>query len=381
MVLNLRKVAVATAVSGLILLGSQANAFAAADATAEVVGDGDSFSYSNDSDELAVDNSQFGHVSNLDIGAGVSGFNKQSGGDDENSMTTGNADGFGGSDNFLNSNYSFIADSEADSAVASATTGEDGDADAFAYDIDSVKVDNDNKGFIENFTLGAAISGFNQQSWNDDGNDTTTGDSTAEAYAFNQLNSNWTWIEGGHSAHATASVGDDGKSYAKANDSDEIRVYNDNFSFVGNASLAFAVSGGNSQSKNDDDNSIDTGASSASSTAANFVNSNVTVIGSEEGAAGSAVASATTGEDGKAKSKSEDIDSVKVDNDNAAKVENVSVAAGVSGGNTQSHNDDGNTMTTGSASGSSCSTNTVNSNWTVIGGSLPEGEETVGCSQ
>ena len=64
---------------------------------------------------------------------------------------------------------------------------------------------------------------------------------------------------------------------------------------------------------------------------------------------------------------------------NDASIDNVSAGVAVSGGNTQSGNDDGNTMTTGSSSGSSCSTNTANSNWTAIGGTLPEGG-TSGCN-
>lgn len=377
MVLNIKKLAVAGAIAGIALTLSSGRVLAAADATAHVEDDGDSFSLTSDSDEFEVDNDQHASLSNFDLGIGVSGANSQSDSDDENEMGTGEAAGWGSSDNFLNSNVTAIEDVEDDSATSEATTGEDGSAEALAFDNDYIKVDNDNHAYLENLTLGLAVSGLNSQDGNDDGNTMTTGDSEAMAFALNEVNSNWTVIGGGHSAHASAEVGDDGDSFALAKDNDEVRVYNDNEAKVENASLAFAISGGNSQSWNDDDNSIETGESSAQSSATNFVNSNVTVVGSQDGGA---TASATTGEDGSAESKAFDNDEVKVDNDNSAYVENVSVAAGVSGGNTQDGNDDNNSITTGSASGGSCSTNTVNSNWTVIGGELPEGGS-AGCGE
>lgn len=378
MVMSFKKVAAATAMTAALLAVTTGSVFAASDASASVGDDGDSYTYSDDSDWLSVDNHQHGYLGNLDMGFGVSGFNSQSHSDDENYMQTGGAAGFGGSDNFLNSNASFLGDDSEGSAVSEAWVGEDGNASAEAYDNDSIRVDNHNHGWLENFTLGAAVSGFNRQNRNDDGNELHTGDSLAEANAWNELNSNWTWIDGGHSAYATAGVTDDGDSFAYADDSDRVRVLNRNWANLGNASVAVAVSGGNSQSRNDDDNVLETGSSIASSSVSNFVNNNVTIVNSEDHVGPSATASASTGEDGDSTSESYDNDSVRVENSNNANVENVSVSAGVSGGNSQSGNDDGSHMVTGEASGSSCSTNTVNSSWTVIGGSLPEGSQ-VGC--
>lgn len=373
MVYKFKKLIAAAGIASLVFSSFATSAYAAAEADASVADDGDSFSLTSDSDEFKVDNHQHGWVANYDLGIGVSGANDQSDNDDENAMTTSDASGYGGSENFLNSNMTGIWGDEEGSSTADASVGEDGNATAKAFDNDEFRVENHNRGYLENLTLGLAVSGLNSQSGNDDGNSIDTGDSDAMAYALNEVNSNWTFIEGGNSAHATASVGDDGDAFALAKDNDYVRVENRNYARVENASIALAISGGNTQYGNDDDNELNTGSSSASSSASNYVNNNVTVVGGDGN--GSATANAEVGEDGTATSKAFDNDEVKVKNKNNAEVQNVSVAAGVSGGNTQSGNDDGNTMSTGSASGSSCSTNTVNSNWTVIGGSLPEGGE------
>jgi hypothetical protein len=220
---------------------------------------------------------------------------------------------------------------------------------------------------------------LNSQDGNDDSNELMSGDADAQAETLNEVNNNWTIIGGSHSAHASADVADDGDAYALADDSDDIYVGNYNDADVENYTIAVALSGGNSQSWNDDDNTLESGEAHASSSVNNFVNNNVTVVGGDDEDGGSSTASATVGEDGDASSVSYDNDSVSVDNDNDADVTNVNVSAGVSGGNTQSSNDDGNSMTTGNATGTTCSTNTVNSNWTVIGGNLPEGSES-GCN-
>lgn len=375
--IDIKKVLATAAAAGLVL-ATPVTAFAASDASASVGDDGESYSYSDDSDNLSVDNSQHGNVANLDLGVGVSGLNSQNDNDDDNGVATGDAEGFAGSDNFVNSNVSLIEDADEGSSTSDATVGEDGNAWAYAYDNDEVTVENDNCAYLENLTLGAGVSGLNSQNGNDDENQITTGDSHAEALAWNEVNSNWTTIGGSHSGNAMAHVEDDGDAYAFAEDNDSVTVENRNSAYVSNASVAAAVSGGNSQSWNDDNNSINTGYAHANSDASNFVNSNVTVVGGEAGN-GSAQSTSNVGEDGNANSYAYDNDEVTVENSNNANVENASVAVGVSGGNTQSGNDDGNNVTTGSASGSSCSTNTVNSNWTVIGGSLPEGGS-AGCN-
>ena len=368
-------VATGTALAALLL--SSGVALASAEAEASVEDDGTAYSYSEDNDDFRVRNRNSGGLFNLDAGVGVSGFNSQSGNDDDNSLGTGDAEGEAESDNFGNSNITLIEDDEeAGSSTSDASVGEDGTATSYAYDNDIVEVINCNHADLDNLTLGLAISGLNDQSGNDDGNDMDTGDSDAIAATLNEVNSNWTMIGGSHSAHATAEVGDDGAAYAFAEDNDEITVRNRNSADLGNLSLAIAVSGGNTQSGNDDDNSMETGGSTAESSANNFVNSNITVVGGGDG--GSSTADASVGEDGTATSYAYDDDTVGVTNNNEAEVTNVSAGVAVSGGNEQSGNDDGNSMTTGSSSGSSCSTNTFNSNWTAIGSDVPEGGDS-GC--
>ena len=364
--------------TGLALAGLLLNSgvvLAGADAVATTGDDGTAYAYTEDNDNFKVENkNEKGDLFNLDLAAGVSGFNSQSLNDDDNSMGTGDSEGLAGSENFLNSNVSEIEDSSEDgSATSEAEVGEDGDSTAYAFDNDEVTVKNGNDADVDNLTFGLAISGFNDQSDNDDENEMTTGETLATASAFNEVNSNWTTIGGSHSAHATALTGDDGTAYAYAEDNDEIKVKNKNEADLLNVSVAVALSGGNTQSRNDDGNSLDAGPSTANSSATNFVNSNVTVVGDSDG--GSSTADATVGEDGDSTSYAFDNDKVEVKNDNDADVTNVSVAAGVSGGNTQNGNDDGNSMTTGDSSGTSCSSNTVNSNWTAIGSDLPEGGE------
>ena len=371
--MNLKKVFATGAAISALLLNSGA-VYADAEADASVGDDGTAYSYTEDNDNFVVENDNVeSGLFNLDLGIGVSGFNSQDGNDDDNSLGTGDSEGTAESENFLNSNVSEIEDEEGEgTADSEAEVGEDGTAYAYAYDNDTVTVTNGNNGRIHNFSFGLAISGLNSQSGNDDGNEMDTGDSDAMAETLNELNSNWTMVGGSNSAHATATVGDDGTAYAYAKDDDTVLVENTNSADLLNISAAVAVSGLNSQSGNDDDNSLDTGDSTAESSANNFVNSNVTVVGS---GSGSATADASVGEDGNANSYSYDNDSVTVSNDNDAEVMNVSAGVAVSGGNEQSGNDDGNTLSTGSSSGSSCSSNTVNSNWTAIGSSLPEGGE------
>ena len=373
MAIDFKKLLATSAATAALLLNSTV-VFAGSESEASVGDDGASFTYAEDNDSFIVKNHNHGHLYNLDLGIGVSGGNSQSGNDDENSLGTGEADGEGESENFLNSNATLIGDDDEDgSAHASSEVGEDGFASATSFDNDFVKVENKNYGDVDNFTLGLAISGLNSQLGNDDGNELTTGESEAGAHALNEVNSNWTWIEGGHSANSLATVGDDGAAISYAEDNDSVIVKNKNKADLDNVSLAVAVSGLNSQSGNDDDNSLDSGGSSAESSANNFVNNNITVVGGSDG--GSSSASSEVGEDGFSSATSFDNDYAGVENSNKADVDNASVAVGVSGGNSQSGNDDGNSMTTGGSSGSSCSSNTVNSNWTNIGSEPPEGGE------
>lgn len=351
------------------LLVNTTYAFAGADADASVGDDGDAVSDSFDNDSTIVDNSNDGDLTNADLCGSSSGGNTQSGNDDGNSMGTGDAECDAESANFLHSNVTEVGDDEDGSADANSAVGEDGDATATADDSDDVSVDNTNDGSIDNATLTAANSGGNDQSGNDDGNSMTTGDAMAMAAALNELNSNWTMVAGSHSATATASVGDDGDAVADAFDNDSTMISNSNGAILSNASLAAASSGGNTQSGNDDDNDLDTGDAEAGASANNFVNNNVTVVGGSDG--GSADADASVGEDGTATATADDSDDVSVTNTNDADVLNVSDAIADSGGNDQSDNDDGNSMTTGKATGKGCSSNTVNSNWTSVGGSLP----------
>src|SRR5688572_25895607 len=103
----IKKILVAILTIALVLAAPRA-AFASAEATSDVTGDGDAYSLTSDSDDLLVDNHQHAWLGNTDMGIGVSGGNDQSDNDDENSMGTGAADGSGASDNFLNSNVTMI---------------------------------------------------------------------------------------------------------------------------------------------------------------------------------------------------------------------------------------------------------------------------------
>ncbi len=368
--------------SGVLALSMFAGtAFADADAICEVGHDGVATCWSDDNDSFTVDNeNDQGDLFNADLGVGVSGGNDQSDNEDDNSMGTGGADGDADSDNFLNSNVTVGDLTEEDGgALADASVGHDGSATADAEDNDSVEITNDNEAYLENLSVAAALSGGNTQSSNEDRNSMTTGDSDADASADNTVNSNWTEVSGwgSNSAFAEASVGHDGEADAEAEDEDSLDITAWNDAEVYNATLAVATSGGNDQSDNEDDNSMGTGGADGDADSDNFLNSNVTV-GDLTEEDGGALADASVGHDGSATADAEDNDSVEITNDNEAYVENISAAEGVSGENTQSGNEDGNTMTTGQASGSSCSTNTVNSNWTVINAELPEGGD-AGC--
>lgn len=394
---NKLKKFVATGAAVAALLLNTSVAFAGSEATAEVGDDGNSSSYSQDNDEFKVKNdNNNGSLFNLDLGAGVSGLNFQYGNDDDGMIDTGDTEGEGKSKNYMNSNMTWIADDdEVGSAEAEASVGEDGFAKAEAFDNDFVKVENDNDAEVDNITLGLAVSGLNFQYCNDDNNTIKTGDAEATAKALNEVNSNWTWVDLGHSAEATAEVGDDGNAYAFAQDNDRVLIENDNEADLLNVSVALALTGGNTQEGNDDDNEIDTGSATANSSANNYVNNNITVVSG----GGGATATASVGEDGDgggcglcesscssceqeecgnkgcfdAIAEAFDDDTFEVVNINEADVTNVSAGVAVSGGNTQTGNDDGGTIQTGDSSGTSCSTNTVNSNWTSIGGEMPEG--------
>lgn len=375
MTIKINKIVLAAAAAGIALSLTTSNIFAAADASAVVVDDGNAYATTEDSDDLTLKNFNYGDLDNFDMGAGNSGFNKQSWNDDENEMLTGNADGWASSDNFLNSTIGSIEDADDETAHASATVGEDGNATAKAYDNDKIYVKLKNHGSLSNVTLGLANSGFNKQSGNDDGNLMETGDADAMAGALNEVNSSWLVLGGNDGgAHALAEVGDDGGAYARAEDNDQLHLFVWNHAGVDTMSLALANTGMNKQSHNDDANVLTTGGAAASSYQETYVNS--TVVNTEVNGGG-AVASATVGEDGNATSEAVDNDETSVLVGNTAEVSSVSVAVGNSGGNSQSGNDDGNSTTTGDASGATCSTQTVNTFWF---GNVESGEGSHGCN-
>jgi hypothetical protein len=375
MTIKINKIVLAAAAAGIALSLTTSNTFASADASAVVVDDGNATSYTYDNDNLSFDNCNFGELENFDMGAGNSGFNKQSWNDDENDMTTGNADGWASSDNFLNSTIGSIEDADDETAHASATVGEDGDATANASDNDEITVRLHNRGELFNVTVGVANSGMNKQSHNDDGNLIETGDADAMAGALNEVNSSWLVLGGNDGgAHALAEVGDDGNANAMAQDNDSLHLSVRNSAGVDTMSMALANTGMNKQSHNDDDNVLTTGGAQASSYQETYVNS--TVVNTEINGGG-AVASATVGEDGNATSNANDNDSTSVSVSNNAEVSSASVAVGNTGGNSQSGNDDGNSMSTGDASGATCSTQTVNTFWF---GNVESGEGSHGCN-
>jgi hypothetical protein len=385
--MNKMKTMLATGIAMAALLVTTTGVFAEASATATVEDDGVADSFVKDVDVFEVDNHNCdADLFNVDFGAGVSGLNLQSGNEDHNSLKTGKSEGSADSQNFANSNVTEVDESESgDPAESEATVGSNEEADADAIDIDIFKVFNYNDADATNLTLGLAVSGGNFQFCNEDDNEIETGDSEADATTLNELNSNWTQIGGlddSDGVMALATVEDDGVADAFAKDVDVIKVFNHNDADLFNLTGAVAVSGANTQSGNEDENTLKTGRAVADSSAENYLNSNITVVNSLDDGGSQATASvgdaagdgcgACTGPKDEVTSSatSIDIDKVEVKNHNDADVTNVSAGVAVSGGNTQSHDEDTNSLTTGSSSGSSNSVNTVNSNWTSIGSGI-----------
>lgn len=385
---------IATGAAVVALLFSASAALAESSATATVTDDGDAVSIVKDSDTFTVDNHNVkADLFNVDFGAGVSGLNEQKGTEDGASMTTGSAFGSGNTENYENSNVTDLGEGVEIASLpgSSATVGDDGDAMALAFDTDVFKVTNFNLAGVFNVTAGVAISGLNAQICGEDDNAMTTGSSTAMATTLNEVNSNWTKIgdgEGG-TVSALAAVADDGDAFAKVENKDNVTVINTNHGYLANATLAAAVSGGNTQFMGEDNNSMNTGSATAVSNASNYINSNITEINSVSSEGTNASASTKDGGEDScltnscggggtegAKSIAEDTDTVKVTNTNTAKVTNISAGVAVSGGNTQANNEQGTTMTTGSSNGTSTSVNTVNSNWTGVGSNFACGQPT-----
>ena len=378
-----KTLAAGTAIAALLL--NTGVAFAAADAEATVGDDGDAYSQSYDNDEMKIKiDNDAEDMLNVDAGVGLTGANFQFGGDDDSEITTGDAEGEGTSENFVNSTMGEVSDEEGDSAEADAEVGEDGYAEAYAYDQDLLDLFIKNHADMINVSAGVAVSGLNFQFCNDDGGLIDTGDSDATASSLNELNSTWLAVNGSHTATATATVGDDGDAFAQAYDDDTYKIRLSNDANLLNVSASVALSGMNMQFGTDDNSEIHTGSATASSTAENYLNSSVIVIGDM---GGGAVATSSVGNDTAIDTCScdkdycnhdeclgsdayaYDNDTVTVDVVNDANVTNISAAVAVSGGNVQTGSDDGGTIDTGDATGISTSTNTVNSTWFTIGDS------------
>lgn len=378
-----KKILAVLAIFSFLFVGAPVRSvvLAASDADASVGEDGNAVSTTEDNDVLTITNGNNeggDSIDNTDLWTGTTGGNVQDANDDTNKMRTGSANGGAMSDNFLHSNVVTVEDEALEgSAHAGATVGEDGNATASAFDNDEFTIDNNNEGSIVNTTVALGTTGGNSQSGNDDGNILWTGSATAMAQALNELNNNWVTLGSSNSAHANASVGEDGDASSTAEDDDIVNLTNNNIvNEFTNTATASSTTGGNIQTGNDDDNSVSSGAATASTKSNNFVNNNVTKVGNT---GGSSNATSHVGDDGNANSSSSDNDEVNVTNNNEATVTNTSTSAATSGGNVQSGNDDGNSMETGNTSGTTCSSNTANSNWTSVGAGAP-GSSTGSCN-
>lgn len=357
----IKKIAIAGATVSIALGTYAIPVFAEAEATnSDVTQDSfaDAESFDNDTVKVDTKNHDTGLV-NIDASLASSGLNDQSGNEDDNDMTTNSSDAWYRTDNFLNVNEA----SGHDGAVASNSNISDGsDGDAVAEDNDYVDVKNSNEiTFLFNLTASVANSGLNTQDDNEDGNSMLVGSAESFALTSNVVNHNV--VSGGNSSSAVAansSISGDSFADADASDNDTIKVDNRNYDTkVINVTAAVSNSGGNSQSNNEDGNDMTVGDSSSTSIASNYVNVNETKVGGSSATATNTNISDNSDGDATA----EDNDRINVKNENeVTTVVNVSASVSNSGGNTQSDNEDGNSMTTGSAQATGQTTNVVNAN-------------------
>lgn len=336
-------------------------AFAATSATnTDITGDSFADSEAFDNDNVTVASSNVDQdLLNIDVSLASTGLNTQSGNEDDNTLHASNAGALYETSNFMNVNEVTGTDG-ATASNSDISAGSDGDA--LAEDNDKVSVTNYNYDTdVFNLTAAVANTGLNSQDNNEDGNWLTSGTAGSIATTSNVVNHNKTVGGSGTTAMATNSnITGDSFADSEAYDNDHIYVTNTNkdTDFT-NITAAVSNSGLNSQSGNEDGNTMTTGNTGATTTASNYVNVNHTEVGGN-----SAIASntnITNGSDGDSLAESNTKLNVTNTNTNT-QVTNVSAAVSNSGGNDQSNNEDGNSMKTGTAASTGTTTNVVNGN-------------------
>lgn len=256
----------------------------------------------------------------------------------------------------------------ADAEATNTDVTQDSFADSESFDNDDVKVEVKNIDTdMTNLDFAFANSGLNTQDNNEDGNDLTADNADAWYRTDNFLNVNEvSGHDGALASNDNISDNSDGDAYAEDNDKVEVKNENIDTDFF-NLTASVANTGLNSQSYNEDGNSLMVGSAESFALTSNVVNHNIV----EGGNGSSAVASNTDVTNNSfADSEAYDNDDIKVSNKNYdTKVVNITASVANSGGNTQDNNEDGNTMQTGSSESVSVASNYVNVNDTQLGGS------------
>lgn len=357
-----KKIAVAGATVTLALGTYAVPVFAAAESSNEDITN-DSFADTKayDDDQVKVDvKNEDTDLFNFDAALANSGLNEQSYNDDGNDLSTDSGEAWYRTDNFLNVNETT---GKGGASASNENISNSSDGDAKATDNDDVDVKNKNKDTtVWNLTASVANTGLNSQDYNEDGNSLVAGGAESLAVTSNVVNHNKLTVgEDGSSATAmNSNITNDSFADSYASDDDKVKVSNKNEkTFVGNVTASIANSGGNSQSDNDDGNDMTTGQTSSVAVASNYVNVNETKVGG----GGAQASNNNITQDSFGDAKASDDDDIDVKNENKdTTVTNVTVSVSNSGSNTQSGNEDGNTMNTGSAQATGQTTNVVNAN-------------------
>lgn len=245
---------------------------------------------------------------------------------------------------------------------------DDSFADSEAYDVDTVNVGSTNLDQeLDNFDVALANTGLNSQNGNEDGNDLSASNASADYETANFLNVNEAFGQDGASA-SNSNISDGSDGDALADDSDTINVTNRNEKTNAfNLTLSVANTGLNRQNNNEDGNTMMAGSAWSYAGSSNVVNHNLVSGGNGS----SAIASnSNITNDSFADSEAYDNDTVTVKNTNKdTTFKNYTVAISNSGLNQQNGNEDGNSMTTGDTGSGVVAENYVNVNETLVGGS------------
>ena len=375
-----KKIAISAGTTALVL-SSCVSVFAVAETSNEDITDhSQARSVARDNDDMRATNVSDGiRFANVDVGVANTGFNSQNRNEDENLTESSGADAYWETANFANVNETEFGESSG--ATASNDTVDDHSGDvaggapggpvtAIADDSDVYRVNNTNtRTRLFNVTASVANTGLNDQNGNEDLNNMTAGTAMSTSYAGNVVNDNYTMIGSGDSETADAyneSITDHSQTRAEAYDNDNVGVNNTNAgTSLVNVTASVANSGLNNQNGNEDENTMETGATDAYVETANFVNVNETVVDTGSSAEAS---NENVDDHSEAVAIAEDNDTVRVSNTNTrTRVLNVSVSVANSGGNDQNGNEDGNSMKTGTAVVTGKTANVVNANQTYVG--------------